>query len=89
MLKRKNTKNLEPILTREERMPETKRPDIAPQYYIVPFGFETEKGECGVPLARISVIINAFTGKFEEIAAFGKPVRYIPKKEANKIISKC
>lgn len=82
VLRRKGIGNFEPILVREEIKPVKERGVRLPYYYVVPFGFESEKGECGVPLVRISVIVNAFTGKFEEISAFGQPVRYLPEREA-------
>jgi len=87
VLRKKGIRNLEPILVREVIKPSEKEVKI-PHYFIVPFGFEAEKGECNVPLARIAVIINAFTGKFEEIAVFGKPVRYLPEKEAIAIVAR-
>lgn len=85
MLSRKGIRNIEPFLVREQKKPAVGTEEKVPYYYIVPFGFEMEKGQCGVPLARIAVIINAFTGDFEEITAFGKPVRYLPEKEATAI----
>lgn len=54
-----------------------------PSYYIVPFGFENEEG-----FVRVSIIVNAYTGKFEEIGAFGRPVQYLPEKKAIDIAAK-
>jgi hypothetical protein len=59
-----------------------------PHYYIVPFGFEHEIGARGIGLARVCVIVNAYTGRFEEIGAFGKPVRYLPEEEVIDIIAR-
>ena len=59
-----------------------------PYYYIVPFGFQSEIGKCGINLSRVCVIVNAYTGKFEEVAAFGKPVRYLPEKEALNVVAR-
>ena len=47
-----------------------------------------EIGQCGVQLARLCVIVNAYTGKFEEITTFGKPVRYLPEREAIDVVAK-
>ncbi len=43
-------------------------------YYIIPYA--SEGGN-----ARAAVIVNAYTGNFQEVGAF-KPVRYVPKQEA-------
>ncbi len=43
-------------------------------YYIIPYASEGEN-------AQAAVIVNAYTGNFQEVGAF-KPVRYIPKQEA-------
>src|SRR5262249_39072068 len=58
----------------------------APAYYIVPFGFRQERAERG-PLTRGCVLVNAFTGAFEEVTTFGKPVRYLPEEEAIAIVA--
>lgn len=87
ILRRKGISFLPPILVREEIKPGLEKEKV-PYYYIVPFGFERETGQCGMRLARLCVIVNAFTGHFEEITTFGKPVRYLPEKEAIDIVAK-
>src|SRR3972149_6834423 len=87
ILQKSGVKNLEPLLVREEINQGLKRRAV-PHYYLIPFGFERETGACGVPLARLAIIVNAFTGQFEEIGSFGKPVRYLPKSEAVAITMK-
>lgn len=87
VLKKKGMRNLQPILVREEIKLGLEEERV-PYYYIVPFGFERETGECGVALARFCVIINAYTGQFEEITAFGKPIRYLPEEEAIDVVAK-
>jgi len=59
----------------------------APAYYIVPFGFRHERAERGSQLARACVLVNAFTGAFEEVTTFGKPVRYLPEEEVIAIVA--
>jgi hypothetical protein len=88
ILKKKGIRHLSPILVREEISPTRKPERTVPHYYLVLFGFEKETGACGVPLARIGIIFNAYTGKFEEVGAFGQPVRFIPKEEAINIAAK-
>lgn len=88
ILKKKGIKNLQPILVREEISPDMGKEKEAPYYHIVPFGFDRETGQCGVRLARLCVIVNAYTGQFEEITTFGKPVRYLPEKEAIDVAAK-
>lgn len=87
ILRKSGIINLQPILVREEIRPGLEEEKV-PYYYIVPFGFKRETGECGVPLARLCVIINAYTGQFEEITAFGKPIRYLPEREAIEVVAK-
>lgn len=88
ILQRSGVNNLQPILVREEIKPGLEKEKEVPYYYIVPFGFEYEIGACGIGLARVCVIVNAYTGRFEEIGAFGKPVRYLPEEEVIDIIAR-
>ncbi|MBN2440227.1 MAG: hypothetical protein JXJ04_02750 [Spirochaetales bacterium] len=45
-------------------------------YYIVPFGFPEDN------IAQGSLILNAYTGDFEQIGAYKKPGTYLSEKEA-------
>lgn len=81
----KGVDNLEPILV-EEGVPGSKTRDV-PRYYIVPFGLKSELGERKVRMSRVCVLVNAYTGQLEEVTTFGKPVRYLPKEEALKIVA--
>lgn len=85
LLGREDVEALEPMLVREERPGEDVR--SVPYYYIVPFGFRAEVGERGVRMARAAVLVNAYTGRFEEVTAFGKPVRYLPREEALDVVA--
>jgi hypothetical protein len=87
IIKMKGIRNLQPLLVREEIKSGLEK-ETVPYYYIVPYGFEGETGHCGVHLARLCVIINAHTGKFEEITTFGAPIRYLPQDEAIDIVAK-
>jgi hypothetical protein len=53
----------------------------APQYYIVPFGIAGEHDDRGA-LVRVVMLINPFTGAFDEATAFSKPIRYLTREEA-------
>ena len=78
ILQKKGITNLPPILVREQiEGPQKQEQMRVTSYYIVPFGFERE-----VNLARVSIIVNAYTGDFEEIGVFGKPIRYLSEREA-------
>jgi hypothetical protein len=96
ILGRKGVQALEPILVHEavkgesstNRSKLAKQRQVKPSYYLVPFGLEKETGPCQEPVARLGIIVNAYTGKFEEIGAFGKPVSYLPKTTAVKIAVK-
>jgi hypothetical protein len=73
--------NLSPILVREELRPGMETAKV-PYYYVVPFGLENDRDQRDLPLARVCVIVNAYTGDFEEVGSFGKPVSYLPEKDA-------
>ena len=47
-------------------------------YYIVPFESRDQKSPA-------AMLLNAYTGEFEEVAAFPHPVEYISKEDAIKI----
>jgi hypothetical protein len=80
ILARSDVVALEPLMVRDN--PRTDRKDEnSPHYYIVPFGIHSES-ERGKQLARLSVLVNGFTGAFEEITTFGKPVHYLTRDEA-------
>jgi len=80
LLAREGVQALEPMLVRDEPRTDRKQ-DIPPHYYIVPFGVRGEK-ERNEQLTRISILINAHTGDFEEITAFGRPIRYLSREAA-------
>jgi len=85
LLGREGVGNDEPLLVREEAG--GRRTRMVAQYYIVPFGFEAERGERGSRMARVCVLVNAYTGDLEEVTAFGAPVRYLPRDEALDVVA--
>ena len=85
MLARDDAGPGEPLLVRDE-LPGSRARNV-PQYYIVPFGFNEELSSRGSRLARVCVLVNAFTGQFEEVTAFGKPVRYLSREEALGVVA--
>ena len=88
LLRRREIRLLKPILVREEIKPGMKEEVKVPYYYLVRFGLEKETNRYNKPLARIGVIVNAYTGKFEEIGAFSRPVKFLSKKGAIRIAAK-
>ena len=56
-------------------------------YYIVPFGVRGEN-ERGRPTVRASVLVNAYSGDFEEATVFGRPIHYMMQEEALEIAAK-
>lgn len=52
------------------------------RYYLVPFSQKYEIDSFGERLARLSVLVNASTSRFEEICVFPRPVRYLSEREA-------
>ena len=85
ILYREDVIPLEPMLVREGIGRSGAR--NVPHYYIVPFGLRHEFAERGSRLARGCVLVNAFTGAFEEVTTFGKPIRYLAKEEALAIVA--
>jgi len=88
ILQKRDLRNLEPMLVREEIRFGMEKEKKVPYYYLIPFGFEYEKAECGLMLARVAVIVNAYSGDFEEIGAFGQAVSYLPQQEAIRIVAR-
>jgi len=85
ILSRRDVQPREPMVV-EDRPPRSRARNV-PHYYIVPFGFKKETHERGTGLARVCVLVNAYTGAFEEVTAFGSPVRYLPGEEALRIVA--
>jgi hypothetical protein len=85
LLARSDVDALDPLLVRDE--PAGSRARNVPHYYIVPFGFKKEFGDRGSRLARVSVLVNAYTGNLEEVTAFGSPIRYLGEEEALEVVA--
>jgi hypothetical protein len=89
---RRDARVLTPLLVREEPtippLERRRRPNArvikAPYYYIVPFGLP---GEEGAELARVCVLVNAYTGAFEEVTAFGQPLKHLTAQEALGVVA--
>src|SRR5262245_52118379 len=97
ILSRKDTEVLTPLLVREEppippvgqrgsSSKKSRNADV-PHYYIVPFGLRGERADSGSPLARVCVLVNAYTGAFEEVTAFGQPLKHLTKEEALNVVA--
>jgi Papain-like cysteine protease AvrRpt2 len=85
LLARPDVEPLEPMVVRDQ--PPGSRARNVPHYYIVPFGFEEERHEGGSRLARVCVLVNAYSGAFEEVTAFGRPIRYLTEQEALRVVA--
>jgi len=85
ILKHPDAEPHSPLLVLDEPRNNTSK-DV-PHYYIVPFGLKNERSDCGNPLARVCVLVNAYTGAFEEITTFGRPLRYFTKEEAVNVVA--
>jgi hypothetical protein len=78
LLTRSDVVSLDPMVVHD--IPRMDRKEDRPiHYYVVPFGL---RGESERGFARVSVLVNAYTGEFEEATAFGKPVHYLSQDEA-------
>jgi hypothetical protein len=87
LLRHSDVRPSTPLLVREHTpQPKGGEPpkmtERAPHYYIVPYGLKNEFGPQGSPLVRICVLVNGYTGAFEEVTKFGEPVRYLSQEEA-------
>jgi hypothetical protein len=85
LLSRRNASPGVPLLVREEVGKGSA--ETVPHYYIVPFSLRDELTERGERLVRVCLLVNAFSGAFEEVTAFGKPIRYLAKNEALAIVA--
>jgi hypothetical protein len=84
LLARPDLEALAPMVVRDHPLQDgqqDKGRESKPHYYIVPFGIRGETGG-RERLARLSVLVNAYTGDFEEITTFGRPIRYLTREEA-------
>lgn len=78
-----------PMLVRELPMIRTKKKsEENVHYYLVPFAQKNEVDKLNTPLARLSVLVNAYTGRYEGLSVFPRPVRYLQPREALKIAMK-
>jgi hypothetical protein len=55
--------------------------------FIVPYGLKDEQNPSGVPITRLCILIDAVSGEFEEVATFGKPITYLQKDAAIRIVA--
>lgn len=83
-LNREDVHPMEPMLVREGASRRAKR---VPQYYIVPFALRNEFSERGSQMARACVLLNAYTGAFEEVTTFGRSIRYLTREEALAVVA--
>ena len=83
-LLREDVRAMEPLLVREGVSRRTK---TVPHYYIVPFALANEFGERGSQIARACVLVNAYTGAFEEVTTFGRPIRYLTREDALAVVA--
>jgi len=76
---KKKTQPLTPILVREEINPYLEKDAAVPYYYIVPYALE---GEVEAGVVRFCILVNAFTGNFEELTSYDEPIKYLKKEKA-------
>jgi hypothetical protein len=79
LLADENAKPLDPILVREEMNPGLAKDATVPYYYIIPYAMDTEFEK---KISRVCVMVNAFTGNFEEVTGYEEPLTYLEKEKA-------
>jgi hypothetical protein len=74
-----------PIMREREVTAEHEEPsrEECVRYYVVPFTQRWEIDRSGERLARLSVLVNGYTGRFEELCVFPQPVRYLSEREVH------
>jgi len=55
--------------------------------FIVPYGLKDEQNPSGVPITQLCILIDAVSGEFEEVATFGKPITYLQRDAAIRIVA--
>jgi hypothetical protein len=86
-LNNEDRENYGPLLVREGLSFGRTDRDV-PYYYIIPYYIKTNavvSAESIVDGVSVCVIVNAFTGNYEEVASFRNPIRYIYEDEALQI----
>jgi hypothetical protein len=88
-IKDKDTTTLAPLLVREE-IPVVAKDAQVPYYYIIPYKLKTDNptvlsADSDSGYFSICVIVNAYTGDFEEITAFGTALDYLTADEAKEV----
>ncbi|MCP5104219.1 MAG: hypothetical protein GY950_12605, partial [bacterium] len=87
----RDTNTLDPILVREMPTLLTAKNERVPYYYIIPYAAKEDNVLSAVDTknnsdrSSVSIVVNAFTGNFEQVSAFGEAIRYLPEDEAVKI----
>jgi hypothetical protein len=79
LLANENIKPLTPVLVREEIIPGLAKDAVVPYYYIIPYATDTDFAR---GISRACVMVNAFTGKFEEVTGYEEPLTYLEKEKA-------
>lgn len=97
LLARRDVEALTPLLVREEPpirplgerggSRARSRGAKVPHYYIVPFGIVAERADAGSALARVCVLVNAYTGALEDVSAFGRSVKHLTEAEALGVVA--
>jgi hypothetical protein len=82
-----DTTTLAPLLVREEINPGLAKDAQVPYYYIIPYKLKTDSptelsADSDSGYFSMCVIVNAYSGDFEEIAAFGRALKYLTADEA-------
>ena len=85
-INKNDTNNLEPLLVREEINFGISKDSRVPYYYIIPYAKKSDNVLSAENPAQSSlwVIVNGFTGDFEEVGSFGRPVKYLSEEDATK-----
>ncbi len=80
---------LTPMLVRELPMgTEGQKAQPSIHFYIIPFAQKYDIAKTGARLAKFSIYVNAYTGRFEQLAIYPIPVHFLSEKDVIQIVAR-
>jgi hypothetical protein len=80
-----NLQAAQPMLVQELPPDERQKTEGDVHYYIVPFMNKYEINKAEKPMVRLCVLVNAYTGRFEQLNVFSRPIHYLSERVVHSI----